>query len=82
VFDTPLVFATGGTGSVGSSGFPSILGYHDTLSMFLTYLYQEAFLYHDYGYGSALAIVIFLITLVLTAVVLLIFRRFTYYDRA
>lgn len=82
VFDTPLVFATGGTGSVGASGFPSVLGYHNTLSVFLTYLYQEAFIYHDYGYGSALSIVIFLITLILTAVVLLAFRRFTYYDRA
>lgn len=81
-FDTPLIFATGGGGSVGTSGFQSVLGYHDSISTFLTYLYQEAFIYHDYGYGSALAVVIFLITLLFTAVILLVFQRFTYYDRA
>jgi len=59
-----------------------VLGYHNSISTFLTYLYQEAFIYHDYGYGSALAVVIFLITLLFTAVILLVFQRFTYYDRS
>ena len=81
-FDTPLIFATGGSGSIGTSGFQSVLGYHNSISTFLTYLYQEAFIYHDYGYGSALAVVIFLITLLFTAVILLVFQRFTYYDRS
>ena len=80
VFDTALIFAGGGSGSVGAGGYASVLGYHDSLSTFLTYLYQEAFIFHNYGFSSAVAIVIFLITLVLTAVVLLIFRRFTYYE--
>lgn len=80
VFDTPLIFAGGGSGSVGAAGFTSVLGYRNSLSTFLTYLYQEGFVYHNYGYGSALAIVVFLITLVLTGVVLIIFRRFTYYE--
>jgi ABC-type sugar transport system permease subunit len=79
VFDTPLIFAGGGSGSIGVT--TSVLGYRNSLSVFLTYLYQEAFVYHDYGYGSAVAIVIFLITLALTAIVLLTFQRFTYYDR-
>jgi multiple sugar transport system permease protein len=73
VFDTPLIFAGGGSGSIGVT--TSVLGYRNTLSTFLTYLYQEAFVNHNYGYGSAMAIVIFLITLLLTIVVLLVFRR-------
>jgi multiple sugar transport system permease protein len=79
VFDTPLIFAGGGSGSIGVT--TSVLGYRNTMSTFLTYLYQEAFVNHNYGYGSAVAIVIFLITLVFTGVVLLVFQRFTYYDR-
>jgi len=73
VFDTPLIFAGGGSGSIGAT--TSVLGYRNTLSTFLTYLYQEAFINHNYGYGSAIAIVIFLITLLLTSVVLLAFQR-------
>ncbi len=79
VFDTALIFAGGGSGSIGVT--TPVLGYRNSLATYLTYLYQEAFVYHDYGYGSAVAIVIFLITLVLTSMVLLIFRRLTYYDR-
>ncbi|GCE50125.1 multiple sugar transport system permease protein [Thermosporothrix hazakensis] len=81
VFDTALIFAGGGSGSVGVSGLGSVLGYHNSLSTFLTYLYQQAFVSRNYGYGSALAVVIFLITLVLTIVVLLIFRRSGNTDR-
>ncbi len=79
VFDTALIFAGGGSGSIGVT--TPVLGYRNSLSTFLTYLYQEAFIYHNYGYGSAIAIVIFVITLILTGVVLLVFQRFTYYDR-
>jgi ABC-type sugar transport system permease subunit len=79
-FALPLIFAGGDNGSIGSIN--SVLGYHNSLSMFLPYLYQEAFIYHQYGYASALAMIIFVITLVLTAVVLLIFQRFTYYEDA
>lgn len=77
-FSLPLIFAGGGSGSIGTT--TSVLGYRDSLSMFLTYLYQEAFIDHKYGYASALAMVIFLISLVLTALVLVIFQRFTYYQ--
>jgi len=73
VFDTPLIFAGQGTGSIGVS--TSVLGYRNTLSTYLTYLYQEAFINHNYGYGSAIAIVIFITTLVLTGLVLLAFRN-------
>ena len=64
-FAMPLIFAGGGSGSVGT--VTSVLGYRNSLSMFLTYLYQEGFIDHKYGYGSAIAMVIFIITLVLTA---------------
>ncbi|HVU65849.1 MAG TPA: sugar ABC transporter permease [Ktedonobacteraceae bacterium] len=77
-FALPLIFAGGGGGSVGS--VTSVLGYRDSLSMFLTYLYQEAFVNHKYGYASALAMVIFVISLILTAIVLVIFQRFTHYQ--
>ncbi len=79
VFDTPLIFAGGGSGSIGTT--TSVLGYRNTLSTFLTYLYQEAFIDHNYGYGSAIAIVIFLITLLLTAMVLLSFQRSSTFNR-
>lgn len=79
-FAIPLIFAGGGSGSVGT--VTSVLGYRNTLSMFLTYLYQEGFIDHKYGYGSAIAMVIFVITLVLTGIVLLIFQRFTFYQGA
>lgn len=80
VFDTALIFASGDSGNVGGIGGTSVLGYHNSLATFLTYLYQEGFIYHDYGYASALSVIIFLITLVLTALVLLAFKRFTYYS--
>lgn len=78
VFALPLIFAGGGSGSVGST--TSILGYRQSLSTFLTYLYQQAFSYYRFGYASALGMVIFVITLILTAIVLVIFQRFTYYE--
>lgn len=77
-FTMPLIFAGGGSGSVGT--VTSVLGYRNTLAMFLTYLFQEGFIDHKYGYGSAIAMVIFIVTLILTGIVLLIFQRFTYYQ--
>ncbi|HLZ60360.1 MAG TPA: sugar ABC transporter permease [Ktedonosporobacter sp.] len=77
-FALPLIFAGGGSGSVGA--VVSVLGYHDSLSMFLTYLYQEGFVDHKYGYASAIAMVIFVITLLMTAIVLGVFQRFTFYQ--
>ncbi len=79
-FALPLIFSGGGSGSVGS--VTSVLGYRSSLSMFLTYLFQEGFVDHHYGYASALAMVIFAISLILTAIVLVIFQRFTYYQGA
>lgn len=77
-FALPLTFAGQGSGSIGSIN--SVLGYRNSLAMYLPYLYQEAFIYHQFGYASALAMVIFVVTLLLTAIVLLIFQRVTFYQ--
>lgn len=77
VFETPLTFAAGGSGSVATAGNP--LGYHNSLGTFLTYLYVRAFVYNEFGYGAALAVIIFLVTLIFTLLVLWLFGRFTYY---
>lgn len=76
VFETPLIFASSG-GLTGTD----VLGYHNNLAFFLTYLYREAFVDGNFGYGSALAVVIFAVALVLTALVLWIGRRYTYYGQ-
>lgn len=75
VFETPLTFASS-PGAVTSSGNP--LGYHNSLGVFLTDIYVRAFVYNEFGYASALAVIVFVITLLLTLVVLGIASR-TYY---
>ena len=75
VFETPLVFAVS-QGSV-ASGTSNPLGYHNDLATFLTYIYERAFVLNDFGYASALAVVVFIITLLLTLMVL-VGSRFTY----
>src|SRR5437588_2281556 len=67
VFETPLVFAVS-QGSV-ASGTSNPLGYHNDLATFLTYIYERAFVLNDFGYASALAIIVFVITLILTLMV-------------
>lgn len=79
-FALPLIFAGGDSGSVGT--VTPILGYRNTLAFFLTYLYQEGFKDYKYGYASAIAMALFVITLALTGLVLLIFQRFTFYQGA
>ncbi|MCY0879956.1 MAG: sugar ABC transporter permease [Firmicutes bacterium] len=44
------------------------------------YIYQEAFQFFNMGYGAAVAIVLFIIILALTAVMMLGSRRFVYYE--
>lgn len=76
VFETPLIFATSG-GMTGTD----VLGYHYNLAFFLTYLYRVAFIDGDFGYGSALAVIIFAAALILTVIVLWVGRRYTYYGQ-
>jgi ABC-type sugar transport system permease subunit len=77
VFETPLVFAAQ-QGAV-SSNVNNPLGHNNNLATFLTDIYARAFIYHDFGYASALAVIVFVITLLLALVVLSSARRFTYY---
>ncbi|WP_126557196.1 carbohydrate ABC transporter permease [Dictyobacter kobayashii] len=75
VFETPLVFASSqGTVSTGNP-----LGYHNSLAVFLTYIYRRAFISNDYGYASALSVTVFAITLILTMFVLATIR-FSHYS--
>lgn len=75
VFETPLVFAA--TQGAVSSGTSNPLGYHNNLATFLTYIYDRAFILNDFGYASALAIIVFVVTLILSLLVLG-GSRFTY----
>lgn len=76
VFDIPLTFAQ----KDGSLNQINPLGYHNSLGTFLTYIYQQGFLEDKFGYASALAIIVFLITLLLTLLVLMLAKRLSYYQ--
>jgi len=77
VFETPLAFANNGGVATGNP-----LGYENSLGTFVTYLYVKGFIYQDMGYASALAFIMFALTLVLTVIVLWLARRFTAYGDA
>lgn len=77
VFDMPLVFARGNAAGFSSGSGP--LGYKNSLGTFLTYLYERGFVKNELGYASAIAVIVFMITLVLALVVLFTARRFTYF---
>ena len=76
VFDIPLTFAQ----KDGSLNQINPLGYHNSLGTFLTYIYQQGFLENKFGYASALAIVVFLITLLLALLVMWLAKRLAYYQ--
>ena len=77
VFETPLVFAAAQGAVSSNTGNP--LGYHNNLATYLLYIYTRAFVYNDFGYASALAVILFVITMLLTLFVLTGARRFTHY---
>ena len=76
-FEIPLTFAQVGNASSLSTGLT--LGDNNRLATFLTYIYTKAFIFDKFGYGAALAVIVFGITLVLTIVVLWLASRFTFY---
>ena len=49
---------------------------------YVLYLYNQGFQYFKMGYASALAVVLFIIILILTAVVQLSSRKWVYYEGA
>jgi multiple sugar transport system permease protein len=76
-FDMPLVFARGTANGFNSGGSP--LGYKNSMAMFLTYIYERAFVKSQMGYASAVAVIVFLLTLGLALFVLFTAKRFTYF---
>ena len=75
VFQTPIVFASTETASLNGA---NPLGYQNNLATFLPYIYVKAFKYNNFGYASALSVIVFLISLLLALLVLLT-ARFTYF---
>jgi multiple sugar transport system permease protein len=61
--------------AVLTAGGPGI-----STTVLVYYLYQQAFQFHDFGYGSTLAIVLFAIVLVLTVVQWQLRRRWVFYE--
>jgi ABC-type sugar transport system permease subunit len=77
LFDMPLIFATGAARGFSTGGSP--LGIKNNLATFMTYMYYRGFVKFDIGYASAIALVVFGITFMLTVIVMYLSRRFTYY---
>ena len=78
VFDTPLSFAAASGGGLSTTD-ANPLGFHDSLGTYLVYIYQQGFIENNFGYASALGVIVFVITLLLALVVLWGSSRFTYY---
>jgi ABC-type sugar transport system permease subunit len=76
VFDTPLTFASGGGGLSTSNP----LGYRNSLSVYMIYIYKKGFKDFEFGYASAIAIYVFFITLLLSLAVVWLSRRSAYYS--
>jgi len=76
VFDTPITFAVGGGGLTVSDP----LGYKYSLGTWVVYIYKQGFQEFNFGYASALSVVVFLVTLLLSLGVIWLSRRNTYYD--
>ena len=66
---TQSYIMTGGTGGVSDSAL-----------FYVLYLYLQAFTYHEMGYASAMAWMLFMIVLVLTILFLRMSRRFVHYE--
>src|SRR5207237_667454 len=82
---TPTIFFNLITGIIGGFqifALPLVIGQSPLNSglFFVPYLYDNAFKYSQMGYASALAIVLFVITLVLTGVLYYSSRRWVYYE--
>jgi ABC-type sugar transport system permease subunit len=76
-FEIPLVFASASSASSLSTGLT--LGDDNRLATFLTYIYTKSFIFDQFGYGAALSVIVFAITLLLTLIVLWIASRYTFY---
>jgi multiple sugar transport system permease protein len=52
----------------------------DATLFYVIYLFQQAFTFFHMGYASALAWLLFLLVMIVTAVQILVSRRFVYYE--
>ena len=55
-------------------------GPQDSTLFYALYLYQQVFSYSDYGYGAAMATVLFLVSLVLAVLVFRASRKRVFYE--
>jgi multiple sugar transport system permease protein len=69
-----------GTGGSSGTSATSLGGPDDALLFYVVNLYRQAFDYHNMGYASAMAWVLFVVVLSVTAVVFRGARRFVHYD--
>jgi multiple sugar transport system permease protein len=72
VFTQAYIFSQGG--SLGGPAWSTLF--------YVLYLYNHAFQYFNMGYASAMAVVLFVIILILTAIVQLTSRKWVYYEGA
>jgi len=73
-------FAVAYTAFFGSAGGVGSTGSNDAALLYAIYLFKEAFQSFEMGYASALAWVLFAISLAITAVNVLVSRRFVFYQ--
>jgi multiple sugar transport system permease protein len=52
----------------------------DATLFYVIYIFQQAFTFFHMGYAAALAWVLFLLVMIVTAVQILVSRRFVYYE--
>lgn len=82
-FTQGYVAATAAGGGDAGAGVGSALGYPQGATLFFpVWLYQQGFQYFALGYASAMAVVMFLAALAVTAVLLLASRRWVYLPQA
>jgi multiple sugar transport system permease protein len=78
-FTQGYVAATAAGGGDAGAGTGSALGYPEGSTLFYpVWLYQQGFQYFAMGYASAMALVLFVAALIVTAVLLLISRRYVH----
>ncbi len=78
-FTQGYVAATAAGGGDAGAGVGSALGYPQGSTLFFpVWLYQQGFQYFAMGYASAMAVVMFVVALAVTALLLLVSRRWVY----
>lgn len=68
--------------NIASNGFSYTMGRFNCLGTFVYYMYQKAFQFWEFGYGSAIAWVVFAITLILGGTIFFVFRRQSFYGES